>query len=186
MSYTATVNGRPVRKTRQERRIRWSSASGTVHDRFDDVLVLASDSLPKEMARELEPWDLPALVPYADEYLSGFGAESYQVDLRAGFDIAQGIMRRAIEMSVRRDIGGDEQRIASLSTRHSGVTYKHILLPVWVAAYRYRGKVFRFLVNARTGEVRGQRPYSASKIAAAVALALAAIGVIVLVLTLRR
>jgi hypothetical protein len=37
-----------------------------------------------------------------------------------------------------------------------------------VSAYRYNNKVFQFLINARTGEVQGQRPYSALKITLAV------------------
>jgi hypothetical protein len=48
------------------------------------------------------------------------------------------------------------------------LSFKHVLLPVWLAAYRYGGKSFRFVVNGRTGSVDGERPYSAFKIALAV------------------
>lgn len=177
--YTTKVNGRSVTRMRQERRIRWSSAAGTVFNRFDDLIVVASDSLPRRMVEDLEPWDLPSLVPYDDAYLSGFGAESYKTDLREGFDLAQKQMKPAIEMSIRRDIGGDEQRISSTRTRHDNIRFKHILLPLWVAAYRYRRKVYRFLVNARTGEVRGDRPYSALKITCATIAVLMVIAVVV-------
>ena len=44
------------------------------------------------------------------------------------------------------------------------VTFKHTLLPIWISAYRYREKTYRFLVNARTGEVQGERPWSWIKI----------------------
>ncbi|MBL8744799.1 MAG: hypothetical protein JNK58_00425 [Phycisphaerae bacterium] len=184
--HTVMVNGRPQVRMRQERRIRWSPAAGTVFNRFDDVLVLASRSLPSEHARALEPWDLKALVPYSDDYLSGFAAESYQVDLPQGFEEARGEMRTVIEGTVRASIGGDEQRITSMNTRHDHITYKHILLPAWISAYRFKGKVFRFMVNARTGEVRGERPWSVPKIAAAVALGLLVVGIIVAVAVLNR
>jgi hypothetical protein len=52
------------------------------------------------------------------------------------------------------------------------VTFKHVLLPVWLAAYKYRGKSYRFVVNGRTGAVQGERPWSAWKIAFAVILGL--------------
>ncbi len=166
INYTVTVgsgkNRRTVTKTR------WTPVSGTVQRFFDDVLVLASNSLPRNIAEKLEPWDLENLVPYNEGYLSGFRAESYQVSLDDGFEYAKKIMDRTIRSDVRRQIGGDKQRITSLSTRHDGITYKHILLPVWLAAYRYKDKVYRFLVNARTGEVHGERPWSWIKIAAAV------------------
>jgi hypothetical protein len=47
-----------------------------------------------------------------------------------------------------------------------------VLLPVWLASYRWRGKVYRVVVNGRTGAVSGERPYSPWKIAFAVVLAL--------------
>lgn len=152
------------RQTRTVRKIRWSYASGTVHNTFDDVLVLASQSLPIKQAQKLEPWDLKRLVPYDDQYLAGFKAETYQVDLVQGFEIAKGIMAGPIQATIRRDIGGDEQRIHSMNVEYYDITYKHILLPVWVSAYRFRERVFRFLVNARTGEVQGERPWSWIKI----------------------
>ncbi len=164
---------------RQERRTRWRPVRGRVWNRFDDLLVLASRSLPRKHADRLEPWDLDHLVPYDDAYLSGFAAEAYQVDLPAGFEIAREIMDEEIRREVRRDIGGDEQQIHSVKTRYDGITFKHLLLPTWLNAYRYRNKTYRFLVNARTGEVQGERPYSWVKILATVLLfaALVALGV---------
>jgi len=82
-------------------------------------------------------------------------------------------MDRVIARDVRFDIGGDRQRIHSIDTRVKDVTFKHILLPVWMAAYKYRGKSYRFVINARTGQVQGERPYSAWKIAFAVLIGLA-------------
>ncbi|MDZ4085590.1 MAG: hypothetical protein U1E69_02190, partial [Tabrizicola sp.] len=76
-----------------------------------------------------------------------------------------------ILQDVRHDIGGDEQRVNDVDTRWSGETFKHILLPVWMAAYKYNGKSYRFLVNGQTGEVQGERPWSVWKIAFAVLLA---------------
>jgi DNA-directed RNA polymerase subunit RPC12/RpoP len=183
-TYTARVNGRSVTRTRQVRRIRWSPASGRVVDRFDDVLVLASGSLPRKHARALEPWDLAALVPYRDEYLSGFRAEAYQVGLADGFREATGIMEERIRRSVRSAIGGDTQQILSLRTRHEDLTFKHVLLPVWLSAYRSGGRTFRFLVNARTAEVQGERPWSWVKIALTALGGLALIAVLLWLMSL--
>ena len=135
---------------------------------FDDILVLASRSLPPKQADALEPWDLKNLVPYGDEYLSGFLAESYTVSLEEGFRKAQGIMETAIRAAACRDIGGDHQRIHSVRTWYQNITFKHILLPIWISAYRFKEKVYRFLVNGRSGEVQGERPWSWVKILLAV------------------
>ncbi len=149
---------------RMERRTNWYFASGTVSNRFDDVLVLASKSIPSEYTYELEPWDLQNLVPYKNEYLAGFKAERYQVQLDDGFETAGDLMEPTIRLTVKANIGGDRQRIHSLNVRHRNITFKHVLLPVWISAYRYRNKLYRILINARTGEVQGERPWSVWKI----------------------
>jgi len=179
---TVMRNGKPTTERYQATEIRWRPASGTVSRAFDDVLVVGSRSLPRDLAEELEPWDLGNLVSYADEYLSGFIAERYQVDLEEGWGRAAERMDEVIRGDVRRDIGGDHQRITTLHTRHSGVTYKHVLLPMWICSYRYKEKIYRFLVNARTGEVQGQRPWSWVKITLA-AIAAAAVAYFIYVMS---
>ena len=84
--------------------------------------------MPRKTVKELEPWELSKLVPYSLEYLSGFQSEVYQIELTEGFNKARSIMDDAIHDNVKRDIGGDEQRIASVKTQHNNVTFKHILL----------------------------------------------------------
>jgi len=161
------------------RRTRWVSVRGTVWNTFNDILIMATHSLPHKYAAKLEPWDLQNLVPYQDDYLSGFRAERYSVDLGAGFSAAQGIMHEKIRENVRHDMGGDHQRIHAVKTRYEDVTFKHLLLPVWMTAYRYRQKIYRILINARTGEVQGERPWSWVKIALTALAGLATIGVLV-------
>ena len=165
--YTTTVNGRRVTRTRQVPKIRWSPASGRTSRHFDDVLVGATRTLPRKITDWLSPWDLENLEPYTEDYLAGFSSEIYQVDLDEGFDVAQQVMDATIRGDVRRAIGGDQQRITSLRTRHSDTTFKHVLLPLWSAGFRFRDKTYRFVVNGRSGKVRGERPWSVVKIALA-------------------
>jgi hypothetical protein len=163
-------------QTRQVQRTRWLPASGTVYNNFDDVLVVSSKSLPENFANELEPWDLHELKTYDDKFLSGFVTESYQIDLKFGFEKAKNRMQPVIKSSVINDIGGDVQQVTSMDSTYNDIKFKHILLPVWLSSYRYKDKVYRFLINARTGEVQGERPYSAAKIALLVISILAVIG----------
>jgi hypothetical protein len=91
-------------------------------------------------------------------------------------------MAPVIEQDCRHDIGGDEQRVTSVDTRYSDITFKLVLLPVWIACYLHGGRTWQVLINGRTGEVIGQRPYSAIKIAIAVAVATAVLAVIILLI----
>ncbi|MBT8455353.1 MAG: TFIIB-type zinc finger domain-containing protein [Rhodobacteraceae bacterium] len=159
-------------------RVRWTPVSGRVARWFDDVLVLASRALPRRYTDALEPWDLAALEPYQPEFLAGFRAEGYMIELPEAYDIAREKMDAVIRRDIKFDIGGDRQRIHAVHTDVSDVTFKHVLLPVWTAAYRYRGKSFRFVVNGRTGRVRGERPWSAWKIAFALIIGAIVAGII--------
>lgn len=165
-------------KTRTVTRTDWTSVRGDVNNSFDDILVVASKSLPQKLFDKLEPWDLQNLISYDSKFLAGFKTETYQIDLEEGFGIGKDKMEVTIRETVRRDIGGDHQRIRSLNTTYNDMTFKHILLPLWISAYRFNEKVYRFMVNARTGEVGGERPYSWIKIVMTILFVIAVIAVI--------
>lgn len=161
---TEVVNGQTRQRVVNVPKIRWTPVSGKVRQFFDDVLVGATRSLPRKILDNIQPWDLDNLVSYNQAYLSGFQSEIYQVDLDEGFNQARELMEQAIQQAVQRDIGGDQQQITSLDTRYADTTFKHILLPVWSAAFRYQGQTYRFVINGRNGRTQGERPYSIVKI----------------------
>ena len=167
---SVVVNGKREQRQEQVQKTRWYPASGTVARNFDDMVVIASTSLPPRLAAGLDPWDLTALTVYSPDYLAGFQAEGYTVSLADGHKTGRAQMAQVIHMDVRRDIGGDVQQVDHVDSDFREETFKHVLLPVWMAAYKYGGKSYRFLVNGQTGEVQGERPYSAWKIAFAVVL----------------
>jgi hypothetical protein len=95
-------------------------------------------------------------------------------------------MAEVIEDDCRHDIGGDEQRVDSVDTEYRDVMFKLMLLPVWIACYLHAGKTYNILVNGRTGEVAGERPYSVAKIVAAVLAALIVIAAIVTLILINK
>jgi hypothetical protein len=95
--------------------------------------------------------------------------------MKNGLDVAKNYMMPEIEQAVRHDIGGDHQQISDVDVNYSDLTFKHILLPVWISAFRYNEKVYRFTINARTGELIGKRPYSTIKIVLAIVAVVAVI-----------
>ncbi|MGE3166257.1 MAG: hypothetical protein AB7O52_15225 [Planctomycetota bacterium] len=167
---------------RRERRTRWYPASGAFQRFFDDVLVDASHGLPTHLVRALEPWPLSQCLPYTQQVLAGYLARTYDVEVDAGFETAKQRIAQAILVEVKQRIGGDTQNVLSVDTRHDAVTFKHLLLPLWLLVYRYHDKSYNVVVNAATGEVQGQRPWSWMKIVLAIlaggALAVVALWVI--------
>jgi predicted RNA-binding Zn-ribbon protein involved in translation (DUF1610 family) len=150
----------------------WTPASGVAAASFDDLLVAGSPSVPAHLARVLDRWDLTRLRPPDDALLAGFQVEVYRVGLEEGFGQARRQMQPSIDAAVRRDIGGDAQRVQAQQTAIDDIRFKHLLLPLWIGSYRFGGKPYRIVVNGQSGEVEGDRPWSGWKIAAAVALAL--------------
>ena len=169
-------------KTRNVTKTNWYRAQGRVRNSFDDIFVVGSKTLPYKYLDNLEPWNLKDLVPYDEKFLTGFKTETYSVDLKAGFQDAQQKMQSTIDKTIKKDIGGDRQEITTKNIQYNDITYKHILLPVWMSTYRYNGKAYRFIINGQSGKVTGERPYSAMKIAALIISIVAIITALILIL----
>ena len=174
-------NGKSVTVQRQERRIRWRFVSGRYVQAFDDVLVAATKTVETKWLDKLEPFPMEALQPYRPDFLSGFSAERYGIDLKEGFTVAQQKMDAQIRQGITHSIVADEVRISSVNTRYANITFKHLLLPLWISSYRYGQKTYRFLVNGHTAEVAGSYPISVPKVLLTI-LAVVAVLVVVYLL----
>ena len=174
-TYTTQENGQSVTNTRQVQHTRWSPAQGRVSRDFVDVLATAVSTPDSDLLEKLGPWSADEATGYQPEYLAGFDSPRYDLDDAAGFVSAKHDMASVIERDCRSDIGGDEQRVEQVSTTDQDVLFRLLLLPLWIATYITGGKTFHVYVNANTGEVIGERPYSAVKIVAAVMVVLAAL-----------
>lgn len=168
-------NKRRVRKTR------WRTVSGAFRRFFDDVTVNAGTGLHEKRIAALEPWPFEDLKPFDPALLAGFVSRTYDIELPDGFRAARGMIDEAIRAEVRGRIGGDVQRIQKVDAAYGALTFKHLLLPVWMLTYRFKNKAYHVLVNAATGEVQADRPYSILKIALAVIAVLAAVGIFALI-----
>ncbi|WP_252891534.1 hypothetical protein [Thermoclostridium stercorarium] len=98
--------------------------------------------------------------------MPGFCAEKYSIGLEEGFIEARARMDSELRKLITRHIAADEVRNLRVRTSYSNVKFKHILLPVWIAAYRYGDRIYKFVVNGQTGLVKGEAPVSIVKAAA--------------------
>ena len=182
--YTTFVNGRPVVRTRMVQKIRWVPAWGKRDDRFDDLQVDASRGVPAELAAKLGAYDCKALVPYRPEYLAGWRAEEYAIDLEEGWKRAVARVESIQRERCSGDVPGDTQRDLRVANTIRDVRWKHVLLPMWSLAYTWKGKTFPVLIHGQTGRVVGEAPYSWAKIAALVVVVALAVLVVLLVAAL--
>ena len=175
-NYTVTVGHGENRRT--ETRTRWTPASGQVANSFDDITVFANEGFDRGRIAKLEPWPTETAKPYSAEYAAGHLRRTYDHDVEQCLPEATTQMETAIRQSVRRDIGGDQQNIRAMDISWLKMTYKHLLLPIWLLTVIYENKPFQVYINGVTGEVHGARPYSKVKIITAIVIAVVVITII--------
>jgi hypothetical protein len=173
---TYVENGRT--QTRQVRHVRWEPAAGRLQHFFDDDLVCASIGVHPSLIRAIEPFPTTDLKPYDGGYVAGWVVERYQIDLVGAAQRARDAMNAKLQMMCAQQIPGDTYRNLVVSPRYSDQTFKHILAPVWLLRYNFRGRAFQCVMNGYTGLVSGEYPKSPWKIAMLVLAAIVAIIII--------
>lgn len=173
------------RDGKRERQTRWHHVRGTVKRDFDDVVVPATAHVSGNYLDRLsQDWSTSKAVAFQPQYLSGHFTQRYEVGPEQALGTAKQKMAAVIHADVKRSIGGDEQRVHKVDTTYADLTYKLLLLPVWLLAYLFNGKTWQVLVSGQTGKVQGERPWSAWKIIFAILAALIVIAGIVYLISL--
>lgn len=130
---------------------------------YDDLITPASLSLSSEYLTALDPWATDHLVPYREDVMAGFTVEVAQVGLVSGFDAA---CRRMQKTALARVVGPTWhalQEVISFSPAYYGITFRQVLLPVWITTFRHQNKTWQIVINGHTGKVYGRRPWSSLK-----------------------
>lgn len=165
--------------SRQVQKTRWEWTSGTVENFFDDELVAASQGVPPELLRQIEPFPTHELIPYDSGFLSGWIVEQYQIDLIAAAQRAREQMEKEMYQLCARQVPGDTYRALQVSDDFSAQTFKHILVPVWLLSYNFGSSHFQVVINGYTGAIAGKYPLSWVKITLAVLAALIALMILI-------
>lgn len=146
----------------------WYPVSGTYKEAFDDELVCATTNHSQSMLQGIEPYRTAENKIYKPEYVAGFAAERYSIGIKEAWEMARESIRFKLKNNIERDIrhkhNADHVRNLKVSTLFNNLTYKYLLLPVWISSYKYKDKVYRFMVNGQTGKVSGKIPLSIPKI----------------------
>lgn len=177
-TYTTTDSkGKTVTRTRTVRETEWWPLRGRHHRYYSGYLVSGSRGLSQQDADGIKPFQLPALKRYEAFYLAGWYSEEYSIDREQASKLCQQEFHRWEQTSVARFLPGDTHRGVAVQTQFSHVNSDLCLLPVYVLTYRYKGQMYRFLVNGQTGKNAGDKPVSWTRIGSAIAA-----GVVLLVI----
>ena len=173
-AYSEYVGEYGIDKKRDERIVtNWYAVRGNNRLTFDDELVCATTKHSQSMLQGIEPYRTAENKTYKPEYVAGFAAERYSIGIKEAWDMAKQSMkfkiRNTIESGIKRQYRADRVRNLRITTKYSNLTYKYLLLPVWISSYKYQDKVYQFMVNGQTGKVSGKIPISVPKVILTVA-----------------
>ncbi len=161
----------------------WYNTNGIYREFFDDELVLATNRHNSAIINGLAPFDTADNKTYKPEYVAGFAAERYTIGLKDGWDIAKNSINRKINSGVttkiRRENSADHVRNLIIRSAYNDITYKYLMLPIWCSSFKYKEKIFQFMVNGQTGKVYGKTPISGWKVALVVGIAIVAIALLI-------
>jgi len=180
-NYTARYGREHIVRRGKETKvvIRWYPTRGSYSTFINDELVAATENHDKKMLESIEPFDTENNLEYKPEYLAGFASERYAVGLSDAWLKAQAEIREKLAAEIRNEVcerhGTVHVDSVRFHTDHRNVTYKYLLLPVWMSSYTYKGKTYRFMVNGRSGRVGGKYPVSPLRVAIAVLLGISAV-----------
>jgi DNA-directed RNA polymerase subunit RPC12/RpoP len=160
----------------------WRPRSGVELEMFTDVLVPGWRALARSDLAKAGVFDLTKAVVFKPDYLAGWSALTYDIPLADASLKAREIVTRKLRQQLpnRILIGEQKRNLQSGATRWSGVTFTHVLLPLWVGSYRYRRRVYRVVINGQSGKVAGAKPGDAWKVFGISASAFATLFLIIL------
>jgi uncharacterized Zn finger protein (UPF0148 family) len=173
-------------RTRRVRKTRWRPASGHVSTWFDDIVVSGSRGLEPKILGKIEPFPVKDLVPYETRYVSGWQVEQYQVPLTDAARLGRGTMEAMLREMCGREVPGDTYRSLRIHPDFTRKTFKHILVPIWLLSYRFRGKTWQGATNAVTGETYARFPVSAWKVAIVTLAGLAIAALIIFLIAMAQ
>lgn len=166
------------RQTRTIQKTRWEYHEGNFEYFFDDILVCGNNDFAQQEINKIYPYDLSELLPLNEKYIVGWNAKAYSKDIETSFNYAASYIEKVVYNLGSEALGGDVQSGLQVDTSVYDKTYKHIVLPVWICEYLYKGKKYGFIINGQTGKIDGNKPLSTTKIVFAILLALIILAIV--------
>ncbi|HEX5506552.1 MAG TPA: hypothetical protein VFW96_28305 [Thermomicrobiales bacterium] len=182
-TYQATEDGQSVTKTRTVTETDWRPAQGHHEAPYPRELVSGSRGLAQEWVGRLGDFDYGQLQSYNPRFLLGREAEECALDLTSALQVAHQQILQHEESACAAQVPGNTHRDLRVATQVSDLAGRLLYLPVWLASFQYKDKLYRCVVNGQTGHISGEAPLSKARVALVVAAVAVAIVVIVLLIT---
>ena len=139
--------------------------SGVVSVFIDDYTTCGSRRfINDKMFNTIATFNAKDIIPYTPEALLGFAAEKYTIDLGEAWNISKAKMRKRFENEACRNERADCYDKLQMSTEFTNIKYRYVLVPMWLTAANYKGKVYNVAISGYNGRGNCKRPVSTVKI----------------------
>ncbi len=143
----------------------WEPVTGYWENLFFDLFFLASSKINAQVfSRIQDDYSLRDLVNYDPAYLASFPAEVTETLPMDAVKHAEKEIDEKLKETAASKIKGEKNKDLKILAEKDALTFRHVLLPVWVSSFHYKGQHFQYLINGRTGKVAGDKPISVLRI----------------------
>ncbi|MBN2474826.1 MAG: hypothetical protein JXB62_09480 [Pirellulales bacterium] len=142
----------------------WYPLSGEHRGTYSNLLIGASGALSPGETSNICPFNLAEGVPPGEVDLENVTVEQFSVPRKYARPLARAGLEQLETQACDQAYVPGRSRNVHVNLRIEALSSEPVLLPVWIMAYRYRDRLFRFLVNGQTGQATGHAPFSWLKI----------------------
>jgi len=142
----------------------WRWESGSERLTIDDLIIAGTGKVSSRLISRINDFDLKDLVDYEPKYLAGLQAHLYDIPLDKAWETGRLQMRENTKSACLEQTSTSKVRNFSMDLDFSAESWKYILLPMYLHAYRHAGKSYALLINGQSGAIAGQRPVDWNKI----------------------
>lgn len=174
--HTRTVGSGKNRRV--ETYIVWRNISGQYFHLFDDILITAGSKFNQKQLDKISPYSTGESCSYQENFLLGFMAYHYDKEITDCWNEAKSIIDDVLRKRILNQYTYDVVGYLNVSTKHEGVTYKYVMLPVYIGNFNYNKKLYNFFINGTNGKTYGKTPVSPWKVLFTVLLGLVVVGAI--------
>jgi hypothetical protein len=157
--WTADTNDTPAGA-----RASWCPTGGNFEERYEDLLVAGTPSISPAELNAISPYDFGKAVDHDETVVRGGAVEEMGISRKRARTALYALVHSVAAGRAQARARGTKHRNVHATALVENTTSSPVLLPVWIAAYRYREKPYRVVLNGQTGKLTGQAPISWIKI----------------------
>lgn len=161
----------------------WYPLSGHRSGQYADLWVPAGAGLNPTETNAIFPFDLNGAVGPESVDLADVTVEQFSISRRYARPLAQQRLEALETAAIASEVPGSSRNV-HVNCLMTGATSRPGLVPVYVLAYRYKGVLYRYVVNGQTGRATGSAPVSLAKVGGVVGLVFLAVLMIVILIIL--